>query len=91
MAELGRAELTEPSQFQGCELLSDSYRSGPNLVESRPRRRVRTYVILVLPKCLLTWGHVKVDPAAFCLQHEGPARRMRRAGGDLTSEHVPQE
>jgi replicative DNA helicase len=30
----------------------------------------RTYVILVLPKCLLTWGYVKVDPAAFCLQHD---------------------
>src|SRR5664279_5803435 len=31
----------------------------------------RTYVILVLPKCLLTWGYVKVDAAAFCLQHDG--------------------
>ena len=30
----------------------------------------RTYVILVLPKCLLTWGYVKVDAAAFCLQHD---------------------
>src|SRR5664280_1582160 len=29
------------------------------------QRLVRTYVILVLPKCLLTWGYVKVDPAAF--------------------------
>ena len=31
---------------------------------------IRTYVILVLPKCLLTWGYVKVDAAAFCLQHD---------------------
>ena len=30
----------------------------------------RTYVILVLPKWLLTWGYVKVDVAAFCLQHD---------------------
>ena len=30
----------------------------------------RTYVILVLPKGLLTWGYVKVDAAAFCLQHD---------------------
>ena len=30
----------------------------------------RTYVILVLPKCLLTWGYVRVDAAAFCLQHD---------------------
>src|SRR5664279_2938256 len=29
------------------------------------QRLVRTYVILILPKCLLTWGYVKVDPAAF--------------------------
>jgi len=27
-------------------------------------------VILVLPKCLLTWGYVRVDAAAFCLQHD---------------------
>jgi hypothetical protein len=27
-------------------------------------------VILVLPKCLLTWGYVEVDAAAFCLQHD---------------------
>jgi len=27
-------------------------------------------VILVLPRCLLTWGYVKVDAAAFCLQHD---------------------
>jgi len=27
-------------------------------------------VILVLPKCLLTWGYVKVDAAAFFLQHD---------------------
>jgi len=26
--------------------------------------------LLVLPKCLLTWGYVKVDAAAFCLQHD---------------------
>ena len=32
--------------------------------------RGQTYVILVLPKCLLTWGYVKVDAAAFCLQHD---------------------
>jgi hypothetical protein len=32
-------------------------------------RLVRTYVILVLPKCLLPWEYVKVDVAAFCLQH----------------------
>src|SRR5664279_3367748 len=31
---------------------------------------IRTYVILVLPKCLLTWGYVEVDAAAFCLQHD---------------------
>jgi len=31
------------------------------------RALVRTYVILILPKCLLTWGYVKVDAAAFCL------------------------
>jgi len=30
----------------------------------------RTYVILVPPKCLLTWGYVEVDAAAFCLQHD---------------------
>jgi len=30
----------------------------------------RTYVILVLPKCLLTWGYVEVDAATFCLQHD---------------------
>ena len=27
----------------------------------------RTNVILVLPKCLLTWGYVRFDAAAFCL------------------------
>ena len=30
----------------------------------------RTYVILVLPKWLLTWPYVKVDASAFCLQHD---------------------
>jgi hypothetical protein len=30
----------------------------------------RTYLILVLPKCLVTWGYVKVDASAFCLQHD---------------------
>ena len=30
----------------------------------------RTYVILVPPKWLLTWAYVKVDAAAFCLQHD---------------------
>ena len=38
----------------------------------------RTYVILVLPKCLLTWGYVEGDAAAFCLQHED--RRGENAG-----------
>ena len=39
--------------------------------EAKPAASLdRTYVILVLPKCLLTWGYVKVDAAAFCLQHD---------------------
>ena len=44
----------------------------PNRAEWRlvTRSLTRTYVILVLPKCLLTWGYVKVDAVAFCLQHD---------------------
>jgi len=38
--------------------------------DRRDDRLTRTYVILVLPKCLLTWGYVRVDAAAFCLQHD---------------------
>jgi hypothetical protein len=37
-------------------------------------------VILVLPKCLLTWGYVKVDAAAFCLQHDDDDRHGESAG-----------
>ncbi len=48
-------------------------------------RLTRSYVILVLPKCLLTWGYVKVDAAAFCLQHTptGTARAPGRWRFDL--------
>jgi hypothetical protein len=48
-------------------------------------------VILVLPKCLLTWGYVEVAAATFCLQHDD--RHGERAGPveiDLP-EHLPQE
>ena len=38
----------------------------------------RTCVILVPPKCLLTWGYVRVDAAAFCLHHDD--RRGESAG-----------
>ena len=51
----------------------------------------RTYVILVLPKCLLTWGYVEVAAATFCLQHDD--RQGESAGPveiDLP-EHLPQE
>ena len=39
------------------------------MVSRRTGGRYRTYVILVLPTCLLPWGYVEVDSAAFCLQH----------------------
>ena len=50
-------------------------------------RLTRSYVILVLPKCLLTWGYVKVDAAAFCLQHTptGTARAPGRWRFDLVT------
>jgi hypothetical protein len=51
----------------------------------------RTYVILVLPKCLLTWGYVEVEAAAFCLQHD---RRHGESAGPVEidlPEHLPQE
>jgi hypothetical protein len=35
-------------------------------------------VILVPPKCLLTWGYVEVDATAFCLQPDD--RRGESAG-----------
>jgi hypothetical protein len=48
-----------------------TYWNAPDWRRSRRRFSLnRTYVILVLPKCLLTWGYVKVDVAAFCLQHD---------------------
>jgi len=48
-------------------------------------------VILVLPKCLLTWGYVEVEAAAFCLQHD---RRHGESAGPVEidlPEHLPQE
>ncbi len=45
----------------------------------------RTYVILVVLKCLLTWGYVKVDVAAFCLQHDDRHGESAGPGGDLIS------
>ena len=49
----------------------------------------RTYVILVLPKYLLTWGYVKVDAAAFCLQPTtGTAKAPGRWRLDLLNTYL---
>jgi len=53
----------------------------PNRAEWRlvTRSLTRTYVILVLPKCLLTWGYVKVDAVAFCLHPDRLGKRFLRS------------
>ena len=58
-------------RVSSCPCLTDVPGPGTHIGQvvvtgaANPARLIRTYVILILPKCLLTWGYVKVDPAAF--------------------------
>ena len=70
-----------------------SSRPSRNGKRGSDRQLTRTYVILVLPKGMLTWGYVKVDAAAFCLQKTttGTARAPVRSRFDLLNTYFRNE